>query len=98
MCLCMHGFVLWLESFPDSAGVLLCCSGVSVPRFVDAMYQWSATLTQSGANYPFVLPVKADKYDSGFKVRGGRGEVACTTCARLREVAQVRSRQKRQAQ
>lgn len=32
------------------------------------MYQWSSTLTQSGANYPFILPVKADKYDSGFKL------------------------------
>jgi len=32
------------------------------------MYQWAATLTQSGANYPFVLPLKADRLPTGFQI------------------------------
>lgn len=32
-------------------------------------YNWAAGMTQSGANYPFILPLAVDKLDSGFKVR-----------------------------
>lgn len=45
------------------------CSGISESMFVDSMYNWAATLTQSGANYPFSLPLKTDKLPSGFNVR-----------------------------
>jgi hypothetical protein len=31
--------------------------------------QWAATLTQSGANLPFVYPLRADKLPTGFQVR-----------------------------
>ncbi|KAG2489604.1 hypothetical protein HYH03_011884 [Edaphochlamys debaryana] len=41
---------------------------VNQPAFVEYLYQWAATVTQSGANYPFVMPMKVDKYDTGFKV------------------------------
>lgn len=30
--------------------------------------QWAATLTQNGANLPFVSPLKADKLPGGFQV------------------------------
>ena len=48
-------------------------SAVQVPAFVDSVYQWAATLSQSGANYPTALPLKVDKLGNGFSVRGGRG-------------------------
>jgi hypothetical protein len=32
------------------------------------MYQWAATMTQSGANYPFVLPLMVDKIPNGFQI------------------------------
>ena len=35
--------------------------------FVDSLYQWAATLTSSGQNMPFALPIKADKLDKGFQ-------------------------------
>ncbi|KXZ56952.1 hypothetical protein GPECTOR_1g859 [Gonium pectorale] len=44
------------------------CSDINQPAFAEYIYQWAATLTQSGANFPFILPVKADKYDDGFKI------------------------------
>lgn len=66
-----------------------CCSTVNVPRFVENMYQWAATLTQSGANYPFVLPLKTDKYESGFKARWTRG--TCThACACMAYMVHIR--------
>lgn len=36
--------------------------------FAKQMYQWAATLTQNGANLPFVSPLKADKLPNGFQV------------------------------
>ncbi|GLC38017.1 hypothetical protein PLESTB_000445700 [Pleodorina starrii] len=41
---------------------------INKAAFSEYLYQWAATLTQSGANFPFVLPVKADKYSEGFKI------------------------------
>lgn len=41
---------------------------INQAAFAEYMYQWAATLTQSGANFPFILPVKADKYATGWKV------------------------------
>eukprot|EP00775_Hariotina_reticulata_P004734 gene4734-4984_t len=32
------------------------------------MYQWAATMTQSGANFPFALPLKADRLPAGFQI------------------------------
>lgn len=37
------------------------------------MFNWASTLTQSGANYPFSLPLKTDKLDTGFNVRPHAG-------------------------
>lgn len=31
-------------------------------------YQWAATLTTSGQNLPFVLPMKTDKVEDGFMI------------------------------
>lgn len=39
---------------------VLCCARVHM--------QWAATLTQSGANLPFVAPLKADKLPTGFQI------------------------------
>lgn len=44
------------------------CRACSVPVFVENLYQWAATLTQNGRNYPFALPLKIDKLDNGFVV------------------------------
>ena len=44
---------------------------VEVPAFVDSIYQWAATLSQSGANYPTALPLKVDKLANGFQVMCG---------------------------
>ncbi|KAG2442435.1 hypothetical protein HXX76_002521 [Chlamydomonas incerta] len=41
---------------------------INQAAFAEYMYQWAATLTQSGANFPFILPVKADKYATGWKI------------------------------
>lgn len=41
---------------------------VSVPAFAECMYQWAATLTQSGQNFPFACPIKADRLDTGFQI------------------------------
>ena len=35
---------------------------------MDSIYQWAATLSQSGANYPTALPLKVDKLANGFQV------------------------------
>lgn len=47
---------------------LCCCSGVDTGRFAESMYQWAATMTQSGRNFPFALPLQADKLATGFQV------------------------------
>eukprot|EP00878_Enallax_costatus_P018082 GHUV01019024.1.p1 GENE.GHUV01019024.1~~GHUV01019024.1.p1 ORF type:complete len:155 (+),score=23.22 GHUV01019024.1:147-611(+) len=43
-------------------------SDVDPGRFAESMYQWAATLTQSGKNFPFVLPLQADKLPAGFQI------------------------------
>lgn len=43
--------------------------GLDVTGFLNSLYQWAATLTSSGQNMPFALPIKADKVDQGFQVR-----------------------------
>lgn len=42
--------------------------GVDVLGFSDSLYQWAATLTSSGRNMPFALPIRADKLKNGFQV------------------------------
>lgn len=39
-----------------------------VTLFADSLYQWAATMTQSGSNFPFALPLLADKLPTGFQV------------------------------
>ncbi len=48
-------------------------SSVDADRISEYLYQWASTLTQSGANFPFALPLKADKEERGFKVGVGVG-------------------------
>eukprot|EP00195_Chlamydomonas_chlamydogama_P011389 CAMPEP_0202900724 /NCGR_PEP_ID=MMETSP1392-20130828/12002_1 /ASSEMBLY_ACC=CAM_ASM_000868 /TAXON_ID=225041 /ORGANISM="Chlamydomonas chlamydogama, Strain SAG 11-48b" /LENGTH=222 /DNA_ID=CAMNT_0049587165 /DNA_START=102 /DNA_END=770 /DNA_ORIENTATION=+ len=59
---------LGTAALPDSADANV---------FLEKMYQWAATMTQSGANYPFALPLKVDKLDTGFKIsllkKAGKG-------------------------
>jgi len=43
-------------------------AATSVPAFATAMYNWAATLTASGANYPFALPLQVDRLPTGFKI------------------------------
>eukprot|EP00892_Ulva_mutabilis_P003540 jgi/Ulvmu1/1558/UM110_0021.1 len=43
-------------------------SAVPKESFSDGMYQWASTLTSSGQNMPFALPLKADKLPSGFAI------------------------------
>ena len=43
--------------------------GLDVLAFTDSLYQWAATLTSSGRNMPFALPIKADKLKNGFQVQ-----------------------------
>lgn len=43
--------------------------GLDVTGFLNSLYQWAATLTSSGQNMPFALPIRADKVDQGFQVR-----------------------------
>jgi hypothetical protein len=43
--------------------------GTDATEFARNMYQWASTLTQSGANLPFSLPLRADKLSNGFQVR-----------------------------
>ena len=47
---------------------LLCCRDVSIPDFKSAMHQWANTLTSSGQNMPFSLPIRTDKLADGFQV------------------------------
>lgn len=42
------------------------CRGASKDAFASGMYQWAATLTSSGQNMPFALPIQADKLPAGF--------------------------------
>lgn len=42
--------------------------GMNMLGFTDSLYQWVATLTSSGQNMPFALPIKADKLKNGFQV------------------------------
>ena len=44
--------------------------GLDVSGFLNSLYQWAATLTSSGQNMPFALPIKTDKVDQGFQVSG----------------------------
>mmetsp|Transcript_9054 Transcript_9054/g.16332 ORF Transcript_9054/g.16332 Transcript_9054/m.16332 type:complete len:188 (-) Transcript_9054:102-665(-) len=41
---------------------------VDTADFQSGMYQWASTLTISGQNMPFVLPMKTDKLDDGFMI------------------------------
>lgn len=41
---------------------------INLATFYDVLYQWASTLTQSGGNLPFILPLKADKIPSGFQI------------------------------
>ncbi|MEW5296954.1 MAG: hypothetical protein WDW36_000197 [Sanguina aurantia] len=42
---------------------------IRVEPFISSLFQWASTLTQSGANYPFALPLAMDKLGSdGFKI------------------------------
>ena len=43
--------------------------GLNVLGFTDSLYQWAATLTSSGRNMPFALPIRADKLKNGFQVK-----------------------------
>mmetsp|Transcript_18564 Transcript_18564/g.47564 ORF Transcript_18564/g.47564 Transcript_18564/m.47564 type:complete len:190 (+) Transcript_18564:148-717(+) len=43
-------------------------SAVDTQEFQSGMYQWAATLTTSGQNMPFVLPMKTDKLEDGFVI------------------------------
>ena len=52
----------------DIFAIAFLSSTVKVPGFVDSIYQWANTLTQSGANYPFVLPLMVDKLPNGFQI------------------------------
>ncbi len=52
---------------------------MQVPLFVDSMYQWAATIGQSGANYPTILPLKVDKLPNGFQASGRRAD-CCHWC------------------
>ena len=47
---------------------LPCCRDVSIPDFKSAMHQWANTLTSSGQNMPFSLPIRTDKLADGFQV------------------------------
>ncbi|GAX77054.1 hypothetical protein CEUSTIGMA_g4500.t1 [Chlamydomonas eustigma] len=42
--------------------------GTQLQPFIDSVYQWAATLSQSGANYPTALPLKVDKLENGFQI------------------------------
>lgn len=56
---------------PISWLISLCrfsCSDVDPKKFAESMYQWAATLTQSGKNLPFALPLQTDKLPDGFQV------------------------------
>lgn len=57
---------------PDEPHVQLGTAALSADwnktAFVDSLYQWAATLSQSGANYPTILPLKVDKLESGFVI------------------------------
>lgn len=44
---------------------------VNVPTFNKFLYQWAATLTQSGANYPFASVLAADMVEGGCQVMSG---------------------------
>lgn len=42
--------------------------GLDTTGFTNSLYQWASTLTSSGQNMPFALPIKADKLDNGFQM------------------------------
>lgn len=44
------------------------CRKVNTEAFADGMYQWAATLTVSGQNMPFTMPLQTDKTDGGFDI------------------------------
>lgn len=41
---------------------------IDVNGFLENMYQWATTLTSSGSNLPFALPIRTDKMDKGFQM------------------------------
>jgi hypothetical protein len=73
------------------------CRAVSREAFKDGMYQWAATLTSSGQNMPFALPLQADKTEDGFNITFIRmidGKIirqACISCS-VESVAKVHPR------
>lgn len=71
------------------------CRGVSKDTFAGAMYQWAATLTSSGQNMPFALPLKTDKLPSGFtisflRVTGGVISIIAKIECQVEDVGEVR--------
>ena len=48
--------------------LLVLSRGLDTTGFTNSLYQWASTLTSSGQNMPFALPIKADKLDNGFQV------------------------------
>jgi hypothetical protein len=40
-----------------------------MPVFQGTLYQWATTLTQSGGNLPFAVPLRVDRLDAGLQVR-----------------------------
>ncbi|KAL0028787.1 hypothetical protein WJX79_007632 [Trebouxia sp. C0005] len=42
--------------------------GLDTTGFTNSLYQWASTLTSSGQNMPFALPIKADKLENGFQM------------------------------
>lgn len=59
---------------PSSSAASLQLASAKLPAdlnkamFVESLYQWAATLTTSGRNLPFALPLKCDKVADGFTI------------------------------
>ena len=49
-------------------GKQVACRVVETDAFLDGMYQWASTLTSSGQNMPFALPLAADRTAEGFDI------------------------------
>lgn len=70
------------------------CRDASKDAFATGMYQWASTLTSSGQNMPFALPIQADKLPAGFtlsflRVISGRiSTVSMIECA-VEDVGEV---------
>lgn len=65
----------------------LLCRVVETDAFLDGMFQWASTLTTSGQNMPFALPLAADRTTNGFDISflyvssGDIVRTACISCA-----------------